>query len=124
MKYHNHRAEPYFTFLKNGQKTIEGRIRRGKYAAIRPGDEIVVYNNEETDSVEVIVKKVTTYLSFEEMLTKEPLSKLLPDAKTVDEGIGVYRKFYTAEEEKEFGVVAIEVERLEVAKNGPLENSF
>lgn len=113
MKYHNHRAEPYFTFLKDGQKTIEGRIRRGKYAEIRPGDEIVVYNNEETDSVEVIVKKVTTYLSFEEMLTKEPLSKLLPDAKTVEEGIGVYRKFYTTEEEKEFGVVAIEVERLE-----------
>ena len=112
MKYHNHRAEPYFTFLKNGQKTIEGRIRKGKYADIREGDEIVVYNDKETDSVETIVKRVTTYQSIEEMLTKEPINKLLPDVTTIEEGVCVYRKFYTPEEEKKFGVVAIEVERL------------
>jgi len=111
MKYHNHRTEPYFTFLKNGQKTVEGRVRRGKYAEIQPGDEIVVYNNEETDSVEVIAKRVTTYQSFEEMLKKESLSKLLPDVKTIEEGVGIYRKFYSPAEELEFGMVAIEVER-------------
>ncbi len=112
MKYHNHRAEPYFTFLKNGQKTIEGRVRKGWYSKVQPGDEIVVYNEEETESIETVVKRVTRYPSIREMLTHEPITKLLPDVTTIEEGVKVYRKFYTPDQEREFGVVAIEVERL------------
>lgn len=111
MKYKNHRSEPYFTFLKNGQKTIEGRIRREKYAEISAGDLIDVFNNEESEYVKVRVKRVTNYRSIREMLTKEPLRKVLPDAESVDQGVEIYKKFYTEAEEKEFGVVAIEVER-------------
>lgn len=112
MKYKNHRSEPYFTFLKNGQKTIEGRIRRGKYAEISAGDLIDVFNNDETEYVKVKVKRVANYQSIREMLTKEPLKKVLPDAENVDQGVEIYRKFYTEVEEKEYGVVAIEVELL------------
>lgn len=111
MRYHNHRSEPYFTFLKNGQKTIEGRIRKGWYRNVQSGDEIVVYNDEETDSIETIVKRVTKYQSIKNMLTHEPINKLLPDVETVDQGIKVYRRFYTSQQERQFGVVAIEVER-------------
>jgi ASC-1-like (ASCH) protein len=110
MKYKNHRSEPYFTFLKNGQKTIEGRIRKEKYAEISAGDLIDVFNNKETDFVKVKVKRVTKYESIKEMLTKEPLKKVLPDMETLDQGIEVYKKFYTEAEEKQYGVVAIEVE--------------
>lgn len=112
--YKNHRAEPYFTFVKNGQKTIEGRIKKGEYAAVKPGDHIVVYNNEETDSVKVVVKDTRTYVSIEEMLKREPLNKILPDAKTLEQGIEAYRKFYTKQQEQQFGVVAIEVERVKI----------
>lgn len=111
MRYHNHRAEPYFTFLKNGRKTIEGRVRKGWYCNVQPGDEIVVFNEEETDSLVVVVKRVARYKSIKEMLTREPMEKLLPDIKTVDQGIEVYRGFYTPEQEQQFGMVAIEVER-------------
>mgnify|MGYP001586779436 CR=1 FL=1 len=108
--YHNHRAEPYFTFLKNGQKTIEGRIKKGWYRFVKIGDHIIVYNEEETDSCETLVKDVKTYSSIREMLEGEDFKKLLPDAETVEQGIEIYKKFYTEEQEKEFGVVAIEVE--------------
>ena len=107
--YHNHRAEPYFTFVKNGLKTIEGRIYKGYYRLLKPQDHIVIYNEEESDSVEVVVKAVRKYLSIREMLRSEPLEKLLPDAKNPEEGEKIYRKFYTFEQEKEFGVVAIEI---------------
>ncbi|MEK7498020.1 MAG: ASCH domain-containing protein [Patescibacteria group bacterium] len=110
MKYHNHRAEPYFTFLKNGKKTIEGRIRKGWYRNVKPGDQIVVYNEEETDSLGTVVKRVTKYKSVKDMLINESIKKLLPDIDTIDQGIKIYRKFYTPEQEHEFGVVAIEVE--------------
>ena len=111
-KYHNHREEPYFTFLKNGQKTIEGRVKKGWYCNVKPGDKIVVYNEEESDMVEVLVKRVTSYKSIRDMLTNEPIKKLLPDVNTIDQGIEVYRRFYTPEQERQFGVIAIEVETL------------
>lgn len=107
--YHNHRAEPYFTFLKNGQKTIEGRIRKGWYRFVKPGYHIVVYNEEETDSCETLVRDVRTYSSIKEMLEFEQFKKLLPDVETVEQGVEIYKRFYTEEQEKEFGVVAIEV---------------
>ncbi|MFA5827922.1 MAG: single-stranded-DNA-specific exonuclease RecJ [Candidatus Shapirobacteria bacterium] len=107
--YHSHRTEPYFSFLNNGQKTIEGRLKKEKYARIKPGDHIVVSNNEETDHLEVIVLKVTNYLSFREMLSKEPLKEILPNVDSIAKGIKIYQKFYTPKQEKEFGVVAIEV---------------
>jgi ASC-1-like (ASCH) protein len=44
------------------------------------------------------------------MFTQEPIKKLLPEVESIEEGIEVYRKFYTPEQEQEFGMVAIEVE--------------
>lgn len=111
MKYQSHRAEPYFTFLKNGQKTIEGRLKKGKYSRIKKGDFITVYNQKETDKVKVVVKKVTLYRSIKEMLSAEPIEKILPDVTNITQGIKVYRKFYTPKQEQKFGMVAIEVER-------------
>lgn len=108
--FYNHRAEPYFTFLKNGQKTIEGRIKKEKYAEIKAGDHIIVQNNAETDSVEVVVKATRIYSTFKEMLEKEEYKKVLPDVQSIDEGVAVYERFYTQEQQCEFGIVAIEVE--------------
>lgn len=110
--YKNHRAEPYFTFVKNGQKTVEGRLKKGEYANLKPGDHIIVCNNEETDSVEVTVRAVRQYRSFQEMLDTEPLKAVLPDAEIVEQGLAVYRQFYTPAQELEFGVVAFEFERV------------
>jgi ASC-1-like (ASCH) protein len=107
--YKNHRQEPYFTYLKNGQKTIEGRIRKGKYAEIKVGDHIMVNNTEETEVVKTEVIDTRNYHSIKEMLEKEEIKKLLPDAETVDEGIKIYSKFYNLDQEKEYGLVAIEV---------------
>jgi ASC-1-like (ASCH) protein len=109
--YHNHRAEPYFTFVKQGKKTIEGRIRKGYYRLIKPGDHIIIFNEEETDNLEVLVKRVAPYESIWEMLKAEPLKKIVPDAKSIDDGVQIYRRFYTEEQEKEFGVVAIEIKK-------------
>lgn len=110
--YHNHRAEPYFIFVKNGQKTIEGRINKGYYRFLKPNDHIIIYNEEESESVEVVVKAVRKYPSIRQMLKTEPLKKLLPDAKDIEDGKEIYRKFYTLEQEKEFGVIAIEIAKL------------
>ena len=108
--YHNHRAEPYFTFLKNGQKTIESRVKKSKYKNIKPGDIITVHNNEETDSVNVIVRRVSTYSSIKDLLESEELKRVLPDVDSIEQVIEIYRKFYTSKQESKYGMVAIEIE--------------
>ena len=84
-------------------------MKKGWYQNVQPGDEIVVYNEEETDNIEIKVIRVTEYKSIKEMLTGEKIKSLLPDVETVQEGVEVYRRFYTPEQEQEFGMVAIEV---------------
>ena len=110
--YYNHCVESYFTFVKNGKKTIEGRIKKGWYKHINLGDHIIIYNKEETDNIEVLVKDVRTYFSFKEMLETEPLAKILPDAESVDHGIKIYKQFYDSKQEKQFEVIALEIERV------------
>jgi ASC-1-like (ASCH) protein len=107
--YHNYIAEPYFSFLKNGQKTIEGRLQKGWYRGVKPGDQIEVYDGDESELVTTEVLGVRKYPTINEMLNKETLKKMLPDVDTVEDGLAVYRKFYSKEDEKMFGAVAIEV---------------
>jgi ASC-1-like (ASCH) protein len=107
--YQNHRADPYFTFLKNGVKTIEGRVKKDWYRYVTKGDHIIVNNEGDTESFETVVQRVTTYTSIKSMLENEELKKLLPDAESIEHGVKIYRRFYTLEQEREFGVVAIEV---------------
>jgi len=107
--YHNHRAEPYFSFLKNGQKTIEGRLHKGWYRMVKPGDRIRVYSEDESDSITTEVLGARRYATILEMLDREAQSKMLPDANTQEDGLAIYRKFYTKEDEEKYGMVAIEV---------------
>ena len=95
--------EPFLTFIKSGQKKVEGRLAKEKYLNLKNGDLIKI------NDVEVKIKSVTKYLSFEEMLTMEGVKNVIPNAKNLDEAINVYYKFYSREDEKTFGVVGINI---------------
>ncbi|ESR56195.1 hypothetical protein CICLE_v10021666mg [Citrus x clementina] len=97
-----HVQEPYFTQLKDGLKTVEGRCAVGDYNRIGSGS-LILCNK----CLVLKVQDVHGYLSFSEMLQAESLAKVLPGIKTIDEGVQVYRRFYTEEKEKTNGVVAI-----------------
>jgi hypothetical protein len=45
------------------------------------------------------------------MLQAEIISNVLPDISSIEEGVKVYRKFYTEEREKSYGVLAISVSK-------------
>ncbi|XWS22196.1 hypothetical protein CRYUN_Cryun29cG0013400 [Craigia yunnanensis] len=97
-----HVQEPFFTQLKDGLKTIEGRCALGDYNRIASGA-LILFNK----CLVLEVQDVHHYASFFEMLEVESLAKVLPGVKTIDEGIQVYRKFYSEEKELSNGVLAI-----------------
>ncbi|XP_028780090.1 uncharacterized protein LOC114736435 isoform X2 [Neltuma alba] len=99
-----HVQEPYFTQLKDGLKTIEGRCATGNYKRIAAGA-LILFNK----CLVLEVEDVHSYNSFSEMLVAEGLQNVLPGVKTTEEGVSVYRNFYTEEKERSNGVVAIGV---------------
>ena len=101
--------EPYKSQILSGQKTVEGRLNKGKFWSLKIGDILQFDDTEE----KVKVVNLTLYPSFQVMLENEGLKHVLPDIKTIEQRIAVYRKFYSIEQEKEFWVIAIEIKKEE-----------
>jgi len=103
-------SEPWFSLIVLGLKTVEGRKNKNKFKDMKVGD-IVEWTNEDFMSRSVLTKitEKAEYPTFKEYLEKEGLDKCLPGMEKfgIDHGLSVYYKYFTKEEEKEFGVVAI-----------------
>ena len=100
--------EPYYSYIVNGQKTVEGRLNKGKFSRMQVGDHLLI-NNESKFKVE----RKTNYDSFIEMVKAEGVENVVPDKKEIEEAANVYYNFFTKEQEREFGVVAIEISEVE-----------
>ncbi|KAL7176823.1 hypothetical protein ACSBR2_030213 [Camellia fascicularis] len=97
-----HVQEPFFSQLKDGVKTVEGRCAVGDYNRIVSGALILL-----NKCLVLQVQDVRRYASFSEMLEAESLTKVLPGVKAIEEGVEIYRKFYSEEKERSNGVLAI-----------------
>ena len=94
----------FFEQIRNGKKKIEGRLGKAKYLYLKPND-CIRFNK----SLCAKVQAVRHYPSFGAMLQKEGIERVLPGVATVQEGEAIYKRFYTSDQEKIYGAVAIEV---------------
>lgn len=97
-------SEPWFSYILNGRKTIEGRLRKDKFAELKVGDTIIINNQ-----LSKIVKRITKYNRFLNMLLLEGIDKVLPNIQTLEGALQIYRQFYTKEMEETYSVIAIEI---------------
>ncbi|KAL4567689.1 hypothetical protein LXL04_023281 [Taraxacum kok-saghyz] len=97
-----HVQEPFFTQIKDGKKTIEGRCASGDYNRIESGSLILL-----NKCLMLQVHDVHYYGSFYDMLATEDLTKVLPGVESIKEGVQIYRRFYSEEKERSNGVLAI-----------------
>jgi len=105
-----HLSEPWFTLISLGLKKTEGRLNKGKFQDLREGDIIEWYNDDfkHRSCLTKIIKKIE-YNSFAEYLQREGLDDCLPGISDLETGLSVYYKYYSKENEKQFGVVAIQL---------------
>ncbi len=101
-----------------GRKTVEGRLNKGKFAEYRPGDvvklrrdyrdEMGVLRDGEPDAVQVEVLAVRRYSDFLSMVTAEGYKKVIPYARNAQEAADEYNRYYSAEDQASYGVLAVE----------------
>jgi ASC-1-like (ASCH) protein len=105
-KYLETLSEPWITLISLGLKTVEGRFKE-----MTVGD-IVEWLNDDFKPRKVLTRitRKAEYSTFEEYLETEGLQKCLPGMPDLETGLSLYYKYFTKEDEKEFGVIAIEIE--------------
>ena len=105
--------------ILTGGKTIEGRLARGKFLAIEPGDVISIREDIYEDGVIISSKrhqaqvKVTQrqhFASFGDMLAEHGYTRIAPSAGSNEAALQEYRLFYSPEDETRHGVVALTFE--------------
>ena len=105
--------------IKNGDKTIEVRLGKPRFLRIQEGDVVSIredfwYEGKILESLphalEVKITQVLYFESFKELFETMDFQAVIPTAKDIDEAIKACKKFYTSEEEREFGVVALTFE--------------
>ena len=108
-KYNKHLSEPWFTLVKLGLKTCEGRLNKGSFSNMKQGD-IIEFENSDFSFKRVCkreIKTITYHNTFNDYLKKETLKKCLPGIDRINDGLNIYYKYFTKEDEKKYGVIAL-----------------
>jgi ASC-1-like (ASCH) protein len=105
--------------ILDGNKTIEGRLGKSKFLKLKVGDTIKLREDVWQDGVivksipdqgAIKITQILYFTSFREMMESLDVDEILPGVKSIQEAIAVYRKFYNAEDEEEYGVIAMSFE--------------
>lgn len=106
--YRKHLQQIHFNAIKIGDKKSEGRLRKGDISNIDINDNIVFYNDN-GEEISCNVTNVKYYDTLQEMLSYE-LNKVLPYVDNIEQGLSIYRKIYSVEDEKRYKVIVIDIE--------------
>ena len=108
MEYRKKVSEPWFSLIKNGEKTVEGRLDKGDWGRMEEREKIIFFNNNE--EFKVRINSIKKYKSIEKMIISEKLKNILPGIRTIKEGVKIYEDppiNFNEEKQKMYGVIAI-----------------
>jgi ASC-1-like (ASCH) protein len=106
-------SSPWFELIRDRVKIAEGRPNKGDFKEMNIGD-IIEFTQKDKESYKVEITAKKEYTTFKQMLKTEGLECVLPGVKTIADGVNVYRQWYDAKTEKEYGVVAIHIKTNQV----------
>lgn len=105
--HHLHCQNPWFSFIRDSQKTVEGRKNLPKFRTWRPDDHVIFQCNNEEFSTRIVALR--SYKNLSDYLNAEGFQRVLPGVKRLDEAMRIYLQWSTEEEIAKCGFLAIEV---------------
>lgn len=103
--------EPWFSYIRQGVKPVEGRKNSPKYQKIRAGDFIEFSNGKE--HFLTVVTEVRAYTSLEDYLEDVTLQKALPNVTSLEEAIKIYHQWSTPDEIRTHGFLGIFIKSID-----------
>lgn len=98
---------PWFDLIKNKIKTYEGRLNRGIFVKMKPGDFIIFVNRDKEIKTQIIdIKK---YKSFGKAFDDLQFNLVPIDDITRKEVKKLYSNYFTKDDIKQYGVLAIQI---------------
>ncbi|MEG0229379.1 MAG: ASCH domain-containing protein [Oscillospiraceae bacterium] len=113
MQYEMNVIPESFNNIQNGFKTIEVRLNDDKRQKLKKGDKIVFYKLPETiESTIVDVKEITYFDNFHQLYSSYDAKCFGFEEISVEKLCEKSYEFYSKEQEKTHGVVAIKIKLL------------
>lgn len=111
MEYEMKLRAVYFEKIRSGQKVYEIRLNDEKRQLLKVGD-VIIFRKEENleETLRARVVDLIYFESFEAMVGALGTREIGFGDSAAGEVVDVYRGFYSVEDERKFGVVAIKVE--------------
>ena len=101
-------SEPWYTYVKEGKKNIEGRIYDAKRKLLKIGDKIIFTDENNDNEIEKEIIHLKIFENFDSAIRYAKLKNILPGINTYKEGVKLYNSIPGyAEGSKEFGVILI-----------------
>jgi ASC-1-like (ASCH) protein len=99
-------SEPWFSLIKLGIKKVEGRLNKGEFANMNIKDLLIFINNELGFERRIMmeIKDITYYDNFQTYLETETLERCLPGIHNIEDGLKVYYKYYTKNDELKYKI--------------------
>lgn len=99
--------------IKSGAKNIELRLYDEKRQKLKVGDVIVFTNVSTGETLNAAVMKLHIFNNFDELYKELPLLQCGYTSENIDRAApGDMEEYYSVEEQKKYGVVGIELYRL------------
>ena len=113
------RESSLLDLIISGHKTVDGRLDRGKFAQYAIGDIVAlrrdvrgddgVLRDGVPDQARVQIIAIRRYATFLSMVQAEGFTCVIPTAATAYEAADEYNRFYSADDQARYGVLAIEI---------------
>lgn len=95
----------YYRLVEAGRKTIEVRVATPRKRDIAAGETVVLHDRDTGRELDVVVRRITSYPSFEDLLDTEDPARIDPDG-TPGELLSALRSIYPPAKEA-LGVLAL-----------------
>ena len=102
-KYFIPTKNPWFDYIVDRKKMVEGRLAVEKFKKIKKYD--LVYFVKGNLKVLVMVKNVLKYNTILDMLKNEGLNNIFPKIESLDKGVETYKSWYSDEDIKKYGLI-------------------
>lgn len=107
--------EPWFSFIRKGIKTVEGRKNSPKYKNIKKGD-LIEFISPAGEKFQAVVKEIKSYHTLQDYLEDVGFQNALPSTSSIEEATAIYLQWSTVDEIRKHGFLGIFVELKEVQR--------